>query len=201
MPCPSCGVPVTVGYPRCPKCQTVMPQLRTKRPTFREEHLQGGTSIEPPDAGSRAGWVLAAVLLVAGAGMAIYFATRSHARPDGPAAREPRGERAVPGEPGFDPSIEVDKPRGGPPTRDGEGGSRGGAAAEMIKRVDEALRAQRLWAKVHGEGEVLIIESSLCDDPGVMATVTDVGEVLRASGFATVRCQEPNGKVDFESAI
>src|SRR5689334_15232181 len=110
MPCPACGVAVPMGYPRCPKCQTVMPALRSKRPTFREENLAGGTSVAPPDAGgSRAGWVLAFALLALGAGLAIYFATRSSPKREETPAVEPSSSQNGAAEPVEEEAAEEEE--------------------------------------------------------------------------------------------
>jgi hypothetical protein len=180
-----------------------MPQRRTKRPTFREENLAGGTTMEQPEEGSRAGWVLAAVLLVLGAGLAIFFATRDREKPPPAETVESEAEESDDDEaPVEEPEPGEAEPAPGVAPRQPEpGGADRPSSAAAIAELDEALRVQRLWAKVRKEGDVLVIESSLCSDPGMRATVSDEAGVLRASGFATVRCQEPNGKVDFENAI
>ena len=203
VPCPSCGVAVQVGYPKCPKCQTVMPSRRTKRQTFRDENLAGGTSVAPEDTGGSGGWILALVLLLVGGGVAVYFATRGGAKKEEPAAEdqadddededdttpaqnEGEEETATPGQPAR-------------PVKPGATPAQPVKAAVMA--VDDALRAERLWAKVSAERTVLVIESSLCGDPGVKSVISGEADVLRTAGFVSVRCQSPNGQVDFESGL
>jgi hypothetical protein len=204
MTCPGCGVLVTVGYPRCPKCGAGLPAAaRSKRATFREANLEGGTSNQPETSGS-GGWILAGLLLALGAGMAIYFATRGggkkHEAEAGTDQETVTAEDQTPDEPDDQtpdepderpaqkPGPEVDEPRAA-------------AVADVLARIDEGLRSARLWAKVRPEKDVLVIESSLCDDPGILQVVSGEADALRAAELATVRCQEPNGRVDFERGL
>jgi hypothetical protein len=205
MTCPGCGVPVTVGYPRCPKCGAGLPAAaRSKRATFREANLEGGTSVEPESSGGSGGWILAGVLLVLGVGMAIYFATRGGGKKHDAEAGSGDEATQVEDQPNDEPNeVTPDEPDEKPAQKPGPklNEPRAAAVADVVARIDEGLRTARLWAKVQTLGDVLVIESSLCDDPGILQVVSGEGDALRAAELATVRCQEPNGRVDFERGL
>jgi hypothetical protein len=200
--CPNCGVAVAKGYPRCPKCQATLPVVRLKRATFREENLEGGTTMAAPEgaAASRASWIAAIALLVIGAGIAVYFATR------GGAPREPVGT-TEPDEPVADDDdtdetptqgVEPDQPAA---RRNPTGEPRAYTAKQVMTRIDDELRTERLWAKVTSDDDVLVIESALCAEPGVKQVLSGEADGLRAAGFSTVRCQSPNGQPVFEDRL
>jgi hypothetical protein len=177
-----------------------MPTRRSKRPTFRDENLAGGTSIAPEETGS-GGWILALVLLLVGGGVAVYFATRD----DGKEQPEEE-EETEEAEDEADEETAVEEPGGDdratpPPRRLPTGTTPAQPVKAAVMRVDEALRVERLWAKVSAERTVLVIESSLCGDPGVKTVINGEADGLRTAGFESVRCQSPNGSVDFELGL
>jgi hypothetical protein len=179
-----------------------MPARRSKRPTFRDENMAGGTSIAPEEAGGSGGWILALVLLLVGGGVAVYFATREDAEEEPAAEEETEEEDEEPGEPApvEEASGDDDQPAR-PPRRLPTGTTPAQPVKAAVMRVDEALRVARLWAKVSAERTVLVIESSLCGDPGVKTVISGEADGLRTAGFESVRCQSPNGSVDFELGL
>jgi hypothetical protein len=202
--CPGCGVAVAVGYPKCPRCHATVPQAqRAKRATFREEAMSGGTSlaaIDEDEPGAPVGWIAFGVLLLVGGGIAIWLATR-----DTPRAVEATGdeeeveEAAEPVEPGEEPLEEEEETT--PGTEPGVEEESGPDLSEVARDVDLALRGAQLWSKVSVDGDALVIESSLCDDPGVWTTVMGEAVGLRDAGAKSVRCQEPHGGVVFDRRL
>jgi hypothetical protein len=181
--CPGCGVAVAVGYPRCPRCQAAVP--RGRPPTLQG----GGTSL----AGERSEWprwALAGAALTLVFGAVLWLATResparatdagaladAEAFEEEDAEEEEEGEVALAPAPGAEP-VE---------------------AATALRQLDEALRSERLWAKLRVAGALIEIESALCDDAAMWPAIAGVAEALHASGARAVRCLAPHGAVVFE---
>jgi len=196
--CPGCGVAVAVGYPRCPRCHTAVPQAaRPKRSSVRDDLMAGGTSVEPPE--SPRPW--GAVAWLAGGAAAIvavvvlWALLREDATPPGvgraPTAEsdeaEPAAEEvAAPEAPAEGATKPTERPAADP-------------LADAVIALDQALRAQRVWATVRRDGDVVVIESALCGD-GAMSTVV-AGAGLREAGASLVRCVAPHGAVVWETGL
>lgn len=198
--CPSCGVAVQVGYPRCPRCQSPVPAPpRAKRATARDT-LAGGTTVAP-EAPRRIGWLVAAGIVLVAGSVGVWLASRSDrpaagaTEPDEAEEEEDEGEDEV-AEPGGEPEPAG---RRDDPTPTPAG--RGAAAAGAVRQLEAALRDDRLWARVSHDAEVVVIESSLCDDPGMWPAIMAEAATLRAVGLAAVRCTAPHGGVVFERGL
>ncbi len=201
--CPGCGVAVAVGYPRCPRCHATVPSApRSKRATFREEALAGGTSLAPPDdePGPPVGCIAFGVVLLVVGVIAIWLATRD--RTATPAVTDDETEdveeAAEPVEPDEETPVEGAGPATGTADEDVEEGP---DIEEVARDLDAALRGAQLWSKVTVDGDVVVIESSLCDDPGVWGEVKLEAVALRDAGTVSVRCQEPHGGVVFDRKL
>lgn len=198
--CPSCGVAVQVGYPRCPRCHAKVAQpaspARTKRPTFREELLAGGTSVAD-DEGGRLWWVvggLGGIVVV----LAVWLLARGDERPAGAGALDAGTEDVTDDEPDEaddDPAPEAPSPPTGAAPADDDG------LADALRALDDALRTARLWSKVTRADDVVVIESSLCDDDEMAPAIDELAADLAAAGAAAVRCVAPHGAVAWERRL
>ena len=200
VPCPSCGVAVAIGYPRCPKCHGVVPAPRSKRPTFREEALAGGTTTEPERDGASGVWIIVALAVIATAGVIAYMATRGGGKP----APDTSGST------GDDDDTSANTP----PTTDDQGPAGGSAAAaapapvddgEAARRalgsLDDELRGDRMWATVTRDHLEVVVASSLCGEAGMKPSIAKATAPLLAAGFTSLRCEEKNGHVVFEEPL
>jgi hypothetical protein len=197
--CPSCGVAVAVGYPKCPRCHSAVPQApRTKRQTLREEMLAGGTSVEPPEMPATSSPLLPLAIGVVALGAVIAGFVLLRKEPTTQPAIEPAGEGADDTEPEQDDEPEATT----------EPGATAEAGAAPVEEVDlsgavdslsEELRVQRLWATVRADGTVIEIQSSLCDDKAMTAAVDGAG--LAGSGATAVRCVAAHGGVVWERGL
>jgi len=203
VPCPACGVPVAVGYPRCPKCKAAVPMsARARRGSVREQLLSGGTSVEPEP--SSVGkpwlpWVLVALVVVA---IGAFLALRSGGDDDAAVApgAKVEDEEAAEGDDDADEATTDDDVVTAP---------RGSAAPvvepaadpmpDAVVSLDEALRGQRLWAKVTNRGTTLLIESSLC--PQIEGQIDALAGVARGLGARAVECHAEHGQLMFERPL
>lgn len=199
--CPGCGVLVAVGYPKCPRCHAPVPQSsRSKRVTFREEMIAGGTSLEPPvDATRLWPWLLALALVVGS--VVAWLATRSgdsrEAAPtDSEVLTEDEDDDSELAEDGEDDGDMAAR-RGAPEPADPTAVDLGPA----IRALDGALRSARLWSKVTVDDDVVVIESAQCGDDGIGSVIGDHAADLKAAGARTLRCREPHGAVVFERGL
>jgi hypothetical protein len=174
---------------------------RVKRATFREEAMAGGTSLASVDdePGAPVGWIAFGVLLLVGGGIAIWLATRDKSRAVEAAGDEDEAEEAAePVEPGEEAVEEEGTAPGTAPVGEEETGP---DLREVARDVDLALRAAQLWSKVSVDGDALVIESALCDDPGVWTTVMGEAVGLRDAGAKSVRCVAQHGGVVFDRRL
>jgi hypothetical protein len=197
--CPSCGVAVAVGYPKCPRCHSAVPQApRTKRQTLREEMLAGGTSVEPPEMPATSSPLLPLAIGVVALGAVVAGFVLLRKEPTTKPAIEPAGEVE-----GDDTEAQDDEP--GAPDEPGaaiEAGAAPVADVQLDDAVDslsEELRVQRLWATVRADGSVIEIQSSLCDDKAMTAAVDGAG--LAGTGATAVRCVAAHGGVVWERGL
>jgi len=197
--CPSCGVEVAVGYPRCPRCHATVPQAAgAARPSVREAMLAGGTSVEPAGGGS----LRMPLVLIGLAGLAIlllviWLATRK----DEPAAA-PASDEVEAVEDDDEAELEEGEAPGGAPAVE----RRPAPAADdrmpaAIRELDEALRAAQLWSNVRREDDVVVVESALCEDATMWPTIAPLAAQLGDAGATAVRCQAPHGGVVFERQL
>lgn len=197
--CPGCGVAVAVGYPKCPRCHAAVPQApRTKRQTFREEMLSGGTSVEPPEMPATSSPLLPLAIGVVALGAVIAGFVLLRKSPTTKPAIEPAGEADD-----DDTEAQDDEPDvTDEPGAAAEAGAAPVAEVQLDDAVDslsEELRVQRLWATVRADGSVIEIQSSLCDDKAMTAAVDGAG--LAGSGATAVRCVAAHGGVVWERGL
>lgn len=197
VPCPSCGVDVSVGYPRCPRCHAAVPQApRAKRQTFREANIAGGTSVEPvtgPGGGN--GLLLVGLAAAVALLLVIWLATRGDdtkkaAEPAAGVVEDEGDEDEGGGQDDEDDDTTPDEARPDRPAADD--------LPAAIRDLDEALRAAQMWSKVTRAGDVVVVESSLCEDSAMWSAIAPLASQLRDAGATAVRCQAQHGGVVFE---
>ncbi len=196
--CPSCGIMVAAGYPKCPKCHANMPKAAPSKPSYtRGAPASGGTALEPSSAMA---WIagVAALLLVGGG--TIYFLARgdgaknrlgTSAAPAPPraAAAEPRARsRAL-----LPTSTDASVAGGGEPLAD-----RRAAATTALR---DQLSAGRLWSDVENVADdtsAVVLRTAYCADPKLRAVVDKLAPQLRAAKLTTLRCEARHGALVFE---
>jgi hypothetical protein len=205
--CPGCGVLVTAGYPRCPKCHAPMPGAppTTGKMPKQGRFTAGGTSVAVDDERRSVLPLIIGLGILAVAAVVIYVVARGD------------GKKAAAGP---DPSAEVETEAEG--TAEGEAetspddpaGARGGEPEEndrkarvertrITRALATALRTQRLWSSVDLDpidDRILIIHSQYCGEEGVQAVLADAKSDLVDSGVTMVRCVEQHGPLVFEQA-
>jgi hypothetical protein len=70
-----------------------------------------------------------------------------------------------------------------------------------VRSLDGTLREAQLWSKVSVEDDTIVIESALCEDPGVWAAIMAEAVSLRDAGITTARCQAQHGGVVFDRKL
>lgn len=177
--CPSCGIAVTPGYQRCPRCHHELP---TSVRFSRIADGGGATSAAPIDEPQRRWpWYVVGFAILAGAVavVAIGSSRGSHAAPilDAPAVAAPPVEPQPGG--ADDEQLQPAPARPDP-------GPIGDRLARNLARV-------RLYATVEVIADTLEIRSSFCADPGVPGLVAEVAPDLEAAGVVAVRCRALHG--------
>ncbi|MBP6629011.1 MAG: DUF2561 family protein [Kofleriaceae bacterium] len=187
--CPRCGVAVTPGYVKCPKCHARLPS-RLVAPS-----AAGGT-VAPSAQDARSAWLFGGigvgVVIIVGA-IALASGGGRKARPDpvpntSPDLATPTGAGSTPGSGPIGPGSGV---------ATSAGGDREGAAA----RLQRALQRANLWSTVSVRADQLRIESALCADPGVAAAVAAAAAELKAAGVTAAVCVESHGQIVFERGL
>lgn len=181
--CPSCGIAVTPGYRRCPKCHAALPSSVQMSRLDTAGGGGGATTTAPLDEpGARWPWYLAGLVVLGGAVAVIVHGSRDE-RPAAPLPDDPIIDEAeaAPDEPPADDEV-APAPRVGTPDP--------GPAADRLARL---MAGVRLYATVEADGELLEIRSSFCDDDRISALLADVAPDLRAAGVADVRCRALGG--------
>lgn len=177
--CPSCGIAVTPGYQRCPKCHRPLPtSVRFTRPL----DAGGATTIEPDEVVTRWPWYLAGLIVLAGAVAVIVVGSHpskpAPALPDDPVVDEEPDD--TPGA-GVDEDEAVPTP---PPRPD---------PAPAADRLARLMAAVRLYATTEAIGDTVEIRSTFCAEPRVPGIIADVAADLRAAGIVAVRCRALHG--------
>jgi hypothetical protein len=181
--CPSCGVAVTTGYVRCPKCKRPLPRIRLRT------GMEGGTVM--PSAQRR--WWPYAVAVVAGLLVAIFVivpAVRS--KKATPAEPAPPPVTAQP-EPGAAPAPNAATPAP-PPTAAPTGPS----PQLLANELDRTLKRKHLWSTVEIVGDHVDVRSSSCRDKELPPVVDGALGGFKAAGMSRLRCLEQNGTVVFQ---
>lgn len=187
--CPSCGVAVTPGYQRCPRCHRPLPSaVRFSR--IASEVGGGATSLEPEvETVARWPWYGAGIAVLAGAVAVIVIgASGGHARaplPDDPVVddevAEPEDDTVA-----DEPTLAVARPPDP------------GPAADLLARE---LAKIRLYATIEPLGEVVEIRSSFCAEPAMATVLGAVAPDLREAGMASVRCRALHGAEQWARAL
>lgn len=198
VPCPACGVPVAIGYPRCPKCHAAVPQgPRARRGSVREQLLGGGTSVEPATAGTGGlpwlPWVLAALVLIAIGG---FLAFRGGDSKPAPAASVEDTEED---DADVDDTDDTDDDEIAAAPRTAPGEEPEDTMPQAVQLLDDHLRGERLWAKVVRDDTVLAIESKLCAQ--IEGEIGAVAADLKGLGATAVSCTSVNGELMFERGL
>ena len=178
--CPSCGIAVTPGYQRCPRCHHELP---TSVRFSRIADGGGATSTAALDESQRRWpWYLAGLVILAGA-VAVVVIGSSGGRHPAPLPDDPVVEDQ-PDEPQAG-SADDDQVQAPPPSRP-DPGPIGDRLARNLARV-------RLYATVEVIADTVEIWSSFCADPGIPGLVAEVAPDLRDAGVITVRCRALHG--------
>ena len=199
--CGSCGLPVAVGYARCPRCRAALdaPPVaggepgRVEAPRARRvSSPPGGTAVAAPTMRSR--WLLAGFAVAAGAGVAaaVLVASGGRSAPSSsPAAAEPAGDTAAL----VVAAAPAPAAPGGPSAEEGPALPQGAAAIAGLRR---AMGKARVYAQLAPDGDRLELRSSSCEDARLSALLEEAKAPLQQSGFRRVRCLQPHGQVVFE---
>jgi hypothetical protein len=205
--CPSCGLAVSPGYPKCPKCHAAMPTAASFAPASSDaRNVQGGTAV-----GGGVGslvWIAVAGV-VAVVAVVVYVASGS-SKDEAPAPAPTMG----PVDPTIDPTIDPTmKPAIDPARPDldpfaGTGpdpaavakADRARARSRAAERIGAALDSARMWGTIEVQGEELHIHSAYCPqitDERLEAGRDDSGAPL----FAAVSCFERHGPLVWERPL
>lgn len=183
--CPACGVAVTPGYVRCPRCRAPLPNRRVQT-------VAGGTAVEGgnrlpilPIAGGAA--VVLAVILYFVLGKS-DAAKPAAADPAAVASAEPRAEA---------PQSMNPVPLPVEQTRDTNRIDPNAVGRDL----ERALKNQRLWSTVEVAGTDVEIRSGSCRDENMIPVVDAARMALRNAGLTRVRCMENSGAVVFERGL
>ncbi len=178
--CPGCGVALTPGYPRCPKCHHALPT------SVRMARTDGGgatglASEDAADRGLRWPWYLAGLALL-GLAVALVASGLRDERPavelpDDPELVEPGPEPVVTDEPATPPPVPTSRPDPTP----------------IADRLARLMAGVRLYATVEAVDEVVEIRTGFCDDPRIGELLGEVAVDLKQAGVVSARCRAPHG--------
>ncbi|HVV84990.1 MAG TPA: hypothetical protein VHE35_18125 [Kofleriaceae bacterium] len=180
--CPSCGIAVTPGYTRCPKCHRPLPSS-TRFSRLGDSAGGGGTTSEPAEEPvTRWPWYLAGAVVLAGA-VAVIILGAGHRKvapplPDDPVSPE---QATQPPAAGSD-----EEPTTPPPPRPPD-------PAPIADRLQRLLGNARLFATVEAQDDTVEIRSNFCADPGMPGVIAQVAPDLRESGIVDVTCRALSG--------
>jgi hypothetical protein len=189
--CPSCGVPVTPGYVRCPKCRKPLPR-HVARPSAGG---LGGTAVETKR------FPLGIVLLVAGIGLWLFVsyvvlpAFKDYMRPVNHA--RDAAEQAVAPQPGTtapQPVAPTPEPQAGPAPQAAAGPS----PQVLASALDRSLKRAHLWSTVEVVGDHVDVRSSSCSDAAMRPALDVAAPQFKAAGLTRLRCLEQSGTVVFQ---
>lgn len=188
--CPSCGIAVTPGYQRCPRCHQPLPtSIRMARPP----EVGGGTSSLPAVADGQQRWpyYLAGLAILGLAVAIIVLGTRGKAPapvlPDDPVVEEV----AEPGQGDGEPEDTTP-----PPVP-----SRAPDPQPVADRLARLLAGERLFATVEAIGDTVEIRSSSCAEPRVGELLSTVTPDLKAAGVVEAHCRTPGGAEGWTRAL
>ncbi len=181
--CPSCGVAVTTGYVRCPKCKRPLPRIRLRT------GMEGGTAVA---SARRRMWPYA-VAVVAGLVVAIFVVV--------PAVR---GKKAAPSDAATAPVAAQPAPAAAPastapaPAPAPAAAPTGPSAQLLANELDHTLKRKHLWSTVEIVGDHVDVRSSSCRDKELPPVLDGALGGFKAAGMSRLRCLEQSGTVVFQ---
>ena len=185
--CPACGVPVTVGYVKCPRCHAPLP-VRIAR--GRASLGYGGTSITERQGAWRGPAV--ALVLLAIVGVAIAVVVKRSSRAANVVATVPAVAVAPPAAINDSPVAPVVAAH--------EAAADTTAGKNALALLDRDLREHRMWSTVTAHGVAITVQSSQCGDAAIVGVIDAAASELKAAGFKMLQCAEPAGHVVFDRA-
>lgn len=196
--CPSCGVAVAPGYPKCPKCHARLPYVPS--PLHRVGSMaSGGTSAADSGGGAGMWAVVAAIVIIAGA--VTFFVMRGRGG-DGAAADDydAGAEQATSA---VDTTAD-DSAALAPAAGFDDDEDRVAVDTAVLDELSAKLAELRLWSSVDPEpadDTIIRIVSSHCEDGGLRRAVTSFAEAMKAAGFVRVQCFTQHGALSFEREL
>jgi hypothetical protein len=178
--CPSCGVAVSPGYARCPKCRKPLPR--------RKQTVMGGTAVESSD---RKPLYILLALGVVGIALIAWLGLRGGSKTSAAPPVANRGEGTTQPETQTQ-NVEVTNVPDQPETTNQPAGPDPGAVAD---RLEKALKRERLWSTVSLEGSRIDVRSGSCSDPKMAGILDATSPSLKAAGLTRLRCLEQSGQV------
>lgn len=179
--CPSCGVAVTPGYVRCPKCRKPLPRRRASSTV-----VEGGTAV---DSASKGPLIAIIAIAIVGIGAIAWLGLRSgDKKPAAPVASQPtQTQEATP---------DVEAPSGPEvPTRNPGAQRATPDPGAVTDRLERALKRERLWSTVSFDGNRVDVRSGSCSDPQMATILNATAASLKAAGLTRLRCLEQSGQV------
>lgn len=187
MTCPSCGVAVTPGYVRCPKCKKPLPRLATSKAAV------GGTAVVERKSPWKAIGIAAIAIVVIGGiwqGRKAFEDYRSVTRH----VRDAGGDAQVAIAPQQTaPSSQIVMPAPSPSTA--PSGPNPNITAEELHHT---LERAHLWSTVEIVGDHVDVRSSSCGDPAIRPVLDSAAGSFKAAGLTRLRCLEQSGTVVFQ---
>jgi hypothetical protein len=179
--CPKCGVAVTPGYVRCPKCRAPLPRRATTVGP-------GGTAVDsrpfPVIPLAIAGGAFVLILI-------LYFALRGGGAT---VAANPAPTPAPSPSPSPSPTPSPTPTPIPTPTPTTAGTTPESVAADL----ERALKRKHLWSTVAAVGDHLDVRSSSCRDPGMTSELGSIAGSAKSAGLVRLRCLEESGTVVIE---
>lgn len=186
MACPACGVAVTPGYIKCPRCHAGLPRM----PRAGRMTAGGGTAVETA---APVPWVPIVVgVAVVGAAVA-WLALRSGAAPAAPAPVAPTPTAIEPVAPAPPPAVVPEVA----PTVTAPGADVRAARTQAVAALEASLKSSRLWSKLEVAGTSVRITSALCGEAGMSAAVDAARAQLKAGDIVRVECRAGHGGLEW----
>jgi hypothetical protein len=185
--CPSCGVAVTAGYVKCPKCHAPLPSNRVGGASSGP----GGTAVAGTSRPPVLAFVAGAAVLIA---IVLFFALRKSDKSEAAPVPEPTASSSDP--------VQAAQPQPTDPSALPDPNAGSGSAApdptRAINVLDRALKKERLWGTVQTTGVRVDVRTGSCSDPQMGPLLDANAAALREVGLTRVRCMEQSGAVVFE---
>ena len=179
--CPKCGVAVTPGYVRCPKCRAPLPRRA------QTSVGPGGTAVDSRPFPVIPAAIAGVVIVIAILFFALRGGGKSVAAPPPSPTPSPTPSPSPSPTPSPTPTPTPLPPAANRPTPES-------VAAEL----DRTLKRKHLWSTVSAVGDHLEIRSGSCRDPGMAAELASASAQAKAAGLSRLRCLEESGTVVIE---